>query len=153
MCLSHFLALCAHLFHSRAEVTVCSSEAYYEEFRVFNVAYHLKVRHLYVVYLCLTLARHEVVVIGGGRYCAGLVVLLQSTEYVLEALASRYCPVTCTVFRTHIRCPSAFQLLWHVWRVDGVHLREVGQAECSGTVSHVGVGQQHHGGHVLQRYL
>src|SRR5574344_1215811 len=75
----HLLACCTKFVHSRAEVTECAAKAYDEQVCIILVAQHLEVWHLNLVYLFLTQASHEVVVLWVCRDSTSLVVFLQTT--------------------------------------------------------------------------
>ena len=153
MRLCYLLALCSHLVHSSTEVSVSSAEAHDEKLCIVRIADNFKVWHDYVVYLLLTLAGHQVVVVRIGRDGACLVVFLQSAQYMLESLTSRHCPVAGAILCSHVWSPCALHLFWHVWWLYRCHGIEVWQAECARTVSHVGVSEQDYWCHMLQRHL
>ena len=135
-------------------MAISASEAYDEEVSIVFVAEDLKVWHRYLVYLLLSEVSHEVVVLRVSRDGASLVVLLQSAENVLEALSSRHGPVAhACLLVSHIWCPRALEFLWHVWRVDGWVLCEVGELEGSRTVRHVCVGHEDDRSHVFECHL
>ena len=135
------------------EVSVCTTETNDEELCIINITYNLKVRNLNVVDLSLTLACHKVVVLWICRDSTCLVVLLKTTEDMLEALTTRNSPVASTILSTHIRSPLTLQFLWNVWRIDSVHLREVRELECTRTVSYVCICEETYRSHVLEGNL
>ena len=92
-------------------------------------------------------------VLGIGTDGTRLVVLLQSTQDVLEAFATRYSPVADSFFITHIGRPSALQFFGDVWGIDGRIIGQVGELESSRTVGDESIGHQDDGRHVFQGHL
>ena len=151
--LCHLVALLAQFVHGRAQVTVGAAEAHDEQVGIIDIAVNGEVGHLDVRYLLRAQTCHQVVVLGVGGYRSGVGVFLQTAQDVLEALAAWHCPVACAVLGTHVWCPLTLQFLRNIRWVDGVEFRHVGQFECSRAVGCKGIGEQHHGSHVLQCYL
>ena len=134
-------------------MTIGGTEAHNEQVGILHITVNLKVGNLNVGNLLLTQTSHQVVVLRIGRDGTGVGILLQSAEDMLEALATRHCPVAGAVLSTHIRCPLALQFLGNIRRIDGRHLGKVGEFESARTVCTVGIGEQNDGRHVLQSYL
>ena len=147
------MAFGAQLVHGGVQVAVCATEAYNEQVGVILVAQHLQVGYLYVVNLLLTQAGHQVVVLRVGGDGPRLVVLLQSAEDMLKALASGHSPVAHAVGIALVGSPAALQLIRHVGWLDGGIFVQFGQTEGSAAVGNVGISHQHHGSHVLQGHL
>ena len=88
------------------EMTVCTTETNDEQVGVVLITQYLEVWHLNLVDFCLTQTSHEVVIlwVGGDGTC--LVVLLQSTEDMLETFATWHCPIANTsLLIAEIRSP------------------------------------------------
>ena len=149
----NLLALGTQFVHRCMQVTIGAAEAHDEQLGIVFVAKHLEVGHGDGSYLSLTLAGHQVVILGIRTDGTRLVVLLEAAEDVLEAFSARHSPVANALGITHVWCPRTFQILWDIRRRDGGILAEVGQFECCGTICNVGIRHENYGCHVFQRHL
>ena len=105
LCHCHLVSCGSQLIHGSMQVSVCTSKSYYEQVGILLVTQNFQVRNGYGVNLCLTLACHQIVVLGIGTDGSSLVVFLQSAQDMLESFSARYGPVSCSVFCTHVWCP------------------------------------------------
>ena len=135
------------------QVAVGAAEADDEQFGIVLVAEYFEVGHGDGINLGLTLAGHQVVVLGVRADGTRLVVLLEAAQDVLKAFATRHSPVADACFVTHVGRPLTAQFFGNIRRIDGRIVLQVGQLEGSRAVGHKGVGHQDDRRHVLQRHL
>ena len=151
---SYLLARGTHLVHGSMEMSIGTTETNNEQLGILGVSLYHKVGYGDGIYLLLAQTGHQVVVLGVGRDGTCLVVLLQTTEDMLESFASGHCPVAHAILLlTLVGSPCTLQFFRHVGRIDGCIFSQIGQAESARAVSHEGIGEQHHGSHVLQGNL